>query len=162
MRKHLIWVSAILAFALTSVAACGGPASTGSSGNQAASCVNASAAHHAYVVVEHSSSATLQKCVGFSGDSIDGQSLMDKSGIKYQAQDYGTLGKAVCQIDNEPAQFTKCLSDSGPWWLLFVETGGQWQSAQTGYATVAIHDKEALGWVYTAAASPSPPPLAKP
>lgn len=161
MRKHVMWVSATLALALGTVSACGGSPSQ-SSGTQGASCVNASAAHHAYIVVEHGSATTLQKCVGFSGDAIDGQSLMDKSGLKYQAQDFGgTLGKAVCQIDNEPAHYDKCFSDSGPWWLLFVDANGQWASAQTGYTTIMLHDKQALGWVYTASSSPSPPPLPK-
>ena len=31
--------------------------------------------------------------------------------------------------------------------------------AQTGYTQVTLHDKDALGWEYTADQSPSPPPL---
>lgn len=160
MRKHTIWASAILALILSTAASCGG--SNPGSSSQTNNCVNASAAHHAYVVVEHSSMTTIQKCVGFTGDSIDGQSLMDKTGIKYQTQDFGSLGRAVCQIDNEPASYDKCFPDKGPWWLLFVDVGGQWNSAQTGYQQVMVHDKEALGWVYTASSSPSPPPTPKP
>lgn len=162
MRKHAMWASAILALTLSTGAGCGSTSNPGST-NQASSCVNASAAHHAYVMVEHSSMTTIQKCVGFSGDTIDGQSVMDQSGIKYQAQDFhGSLGKAMCQIDNEPAHYDKCFSDNGPWWLLFVDTGGQWAAAQSGYQKVMLHDKESLGWVFTAASSPAPPPLPKP
>ena len=159
MRKHITWVSATLALALTTVAACCGTPST-STGSQNASCVNASAAHHAYLMIQHAAGGTVQKCVGFTGDTIDGQSLMDQSKIEYQSQDY-SFGRAVCQIDNEPAAFTKCFSDAGPWWLLFVDSGGQWTSSQSGYQKVTLHDKEALGWVFTAAASPSPPPTPK-
>ncbi|HVH63236.1 MAG TPA: hypothetical protein VNA65_06510, partial [Candidatus Dormibacteraeota bacterium] len=108
VRKHVMWVSATLALALGTGAACGG-SSNPSTATQGTSCVNASAAHHAYVVIEHASATTVQKCVGFSADTIDGQSSMVESGLKYQSQDFGgSLGKAVCQIDNEPMHYDKC------------------------------------------------------
>ena len=160
MRKHLFGSSAILALVLI---ACGGTPNN-SSASPATSCVNASALHRAYVVVQHSSGTTLQKCVGFAGDTIDGQSLMDQSGITFQTQTF-SFGKAVCSIDNEPAQYAKCFATSGPNWSLFIEAGGSWTVAQTGYADpkVMLHDKDALGWRYIAyEPSPSPPPLAKP
>ena len=159
MRKHPIAASATLAMLIGAVAACGGgsPAATASATN---GCVNAAAAHHAYVVVQHAVGGEVEKCVGFSGDSIDGQTLMDQSRVEYQTQTF-SFGKAVCQVDNEPAQYSKCFADSGPNWTLFVDTGGMWSEAQTGYGQVTLHDKDALGWTYTADQSPSPPPLPK-
>lgn len=162
MRKHLMWASATLALAIGAVNACGGSPST-SSASPASSCVNASAAHRAYVVVQHGSGDSLQKCVGFAGETIDGQSLMDQSGIAFQTQTF-SLGKAVCQIDNEPKTYAKCFADSGPNWSLFIETNGSWTVAQTGYADpkLILHDKDALGWRYMAyEKSPSPPPIPK-
>lgn len=158
MRNRLIWASATLALA---IAACGS-SSTTSAGSPANSCVNASAPHHAYVVVEHLSGASLQKCVGFDGDAVDGQTLMDQSKIEYQVQTF-SFGKGVCQIDGEPKQYSECFPKDKPYWALFVETGGAWAMAQTGYTAVMLHDKEALGWHYVQAAdaSPAPPPLAK-
>ena len=160
MRKHLIWASATLALSLSSVAACGGSSPSGSPATS--SCVNASAPHHAYVVVQHLSGATLQKCVGFSGDAIDGQTLMDSSKVEYQAQTF-SFGKAVCQVDNEPAKFTQCFPQNQPYWALFVETNGSWTMAQSGYTQATLHDKDALGWHYVpqTVQTPSPPPLAK-
>src|SRR5260370_11270901 len=160
VRKHLIWASATLALTLGAVNACGGsPAASTSS--PATTCVNPSAAHRAYVVVEHAdASHEFQKCVGFAGDTIDGQTLMDQTGIEYQTQTF-SFGKAVCQVDNEPAQYTKCFADTGPNWTLFVETNGAWAEAQTGYTQVTLHDKDALGWTYTSDQSPAPPPLPK-
>jgi hypothetical protein len=154
-----LWASATLALF---IAACGGSSPT-SQASPTNACVNAGAAHHAYVVVQHLSGATLQKCVGFAGDTIGGQALMDQSGVEYNAQTF-SFGKAVCQVDNEPAQFTKCFPDNKPYWSLFVETGGTWASAANGYTTVTIHDKEALGWHYVQQSdpSPAPPPLASP
>ena len=159
MRKQLWWASATLALLLGSVTACSSSSSTAAT-SPAATCVNQSAPHHAYVVVEHQSGTSLQKCVGFTGATIDAPGLMDASGIEYQTQTF-SFGKAVCQVDTEPAQYTSCFADSGPNWSLFVETGGAWAVAQTGYTQIALHDQEALGWLYTANASPAPPPLAK-
>ncbi|HKW60347.1 MAG TPA: hypothetical protein VJR46_11410 [Candidatus Dormibacteraeota bacterium] len=158
MRKHPIAASATLALLIGAVAACGG--SPSASASPASTCVNASAPHHAYIVVQHGAGARLQKCVGFSGDTIDGKTLMDQSRIEFQSMTF-TFGEAICQIDNEPAQFTKCFADNGPNWSLFIDTGGAWTVAQTGYTQVTLHDREALGWLYTADQSASPPPLPK-
>ena len=155
MRKHLMWASATLALV---TAACGGSPSPSAT----SSCANASAPHHAYVVVQHLSAVSLQKCVGFTGDTIDGQALMDQSGVEFQAQTF-SFGKAVCQVDNEPAQFSTCFPANQPFWALFIESGGAWTSATASYTEAKLRDKEALGWHYVAqsAASPAPPPLAK-
>jgi hypothetical protein len=159
VRKHLFWASASLALV---IAACGASPGSSSSANPASACINAGAQHHAYVVVEHLSGTSFQKCVGFNGDAIDGQTLMDQSGVKYETQTF-SFGKAVCAVDNEPAQYSQCLPQNQPYWALFVETGGTWAGAQTGYTAINLHDKEALGWRYVQATdqSPSPPPLAK-
>jgi len=100
--------------------------------------------------------------VGFGGDTIDGQALMDQSKIEYQTQTF-SFGKGVCRIDNEPTQFSECFPKNQPYWSLFVDTGGAWAAAQTGYTAVTLHDKEALGWRYVLATdqNPSPPPLPK-
>ena len=158
MSSRLIWASASLAIAL---AACGG-SSTAVTASPASTCVNSSAAHRAYVVVEHISGASMQRCVGFNGDSVDGQTLMDRSGIEYQTQTF-SFGKAVCQVDNEPKQVSECLPKNQPYCSEWVETGGRWAMAQVGYTQIQVHDKEALGWHYVSATdqSPSPPPLAK-
>jgi hypothetical protein len=112
------------------------------------------------VVVQHLSGATVQKCVGFTGDTIDGAKLMDTSKVEYQAQTF-SFGKAVCQVDNEPKTFTACFPQNQPYWALFVDTGGAWATAQNGYTQITLHDKEALGWHYSSDQNPTPPPLPK-
>jgi hypothetical protein len=158
VHKHLLWASATLALV---IAACGGSSPT-SQASPTSSCVNTGAAHHAYVVVQHLSGATLQKCVGFAGDTIDGQALMDQSGIEYQAKTT-SVGKAVCQVDNEPAQFSTCFPQNQPYWALFIEAGGAWTMAPKGLSDAMVHDGEAVGWHYVRydpKSDPSPPPLA--
>jgi hypothetical protein len=160
VRKQLIGTSATLAL-IALVTACGGsqPAANAS---PASTCVNASAPHHAYVVVQHLSGTTVQKCIGFSTSTIDGKTLMDQSGIEYQAQTF-SFGSAVCQVDNEPAQFTQCFPQNMPYWALFIESNGAWTTAQNGYTQASLNDRDALGWHYVQATdpSPAPPPPAK-
>jgi hypothetical protein len=166
VRRHHIRTSAKLALGLIAIAiasltsACGG--SQSASPSPTSSCVNASAPHHAYIVVEHLSGAVVQKCVGFTTSTIDGKTLMDQSGIEYQAQTF-SFGSAVCQVDKEPQQFTQCFPQNMPYWALFIEAGGTWTTAQNGYTQAVLNDKDALGWHYVQAAdpSPAPPPPAK-
>lgn len=162
MRKHRAPVSAGLAgllFLSLWAAGCGG-SSPATGGTSAASCVNAGAPHRAYLVVEHLSGATVDRCVGFSAAQLGGDQLLKQSGIAYQAQHF-SFGDAVCAIDREPASFDSCLPPGAPYWALWTETaGGSWQQAQAGFTDVKLGDGDALGWRYTPAteASPAPPP----
>jgi hypothetical protein len=162
VRKHLLMAGATLATIISFVPACAGSPTAANASPSTAACVDAGAPHHAYVVVEHLDAAhTTQRCVGFSGDSIDAPTLMDRSGIEYQTQTF-SFGKAVCQVDGEPAQYTQCFASSGPNWTLYVDANGAWSVAQSGYTQVTLHDGEALGWRYTADQSASPPPMPTP
>ncbi|HZV50259.1 MAG TPA: hypothetical protein VFD49_10885 [Candidatus Dormibacteraeota bacterium] len=159
MRKHLRFgASASLALVL-SVAACGGSA-TGSGAGSASGRGCPAAPHHAYVVVEHLSGRVLQRCVGFSGSTIDGDQLMRRSRIEYQTQTFSGLGKAVCQIDREPAHFSTCFPKGQPYWALYESRhGAPWVTPSTGYAALKLGDGDALGWRYVpASGSPAPPP----
>ncbi|HEX6548525.1 MAG TPA: hypothetical protein VF134_07280 [Candidatus Dormibacteraeota bacterium] len=159
MRKILLAAGALLAS--ISISCGGGQAATTPTPAAAPACVNASAPHKAYVVVTHLDGKTVQKCVGFTGDQIGAEDLMNKSGIEYQSQTF-SFGKAVCQVDNDPAQFTQCFTQGQPYWLLFTETaGGPWTMAQTGYTAVNVPDGGGLGWRMSPPnASPAPTPAA--
>lgn len=123
-------------------------------------CSGNSTAHHAYVVVEHGSGDSITRCIGFSGDSIDGETAMRLSGIEYRAETISS-GKAMCQVDGEPAKSEQCFPQNQPYWALFVESNGHWSSAPGGYTQVTLHDGNALGWHYVKAneSAPAPPPL---
>lgn len=157
MRKRLFIASATLAMLFLS--ACGGSSGSATPGG-ASSCVNAGAAHHAYVVVTHLDGHSVQRCIGFAEAQIAAEDLMTKSGVEYQAQTFSGLGKAVCQVDNEPKQFSECFPKDQPYWALYTQSaGGTWTAVQTGYTEVKLRDGEALGWRYTpATASPAPVP----
>jgi hypothetical protein len=160
MRTHIFIGGFVLTVLLAACASPVAPAAT--SATSTGACTSGSASHHAYVVVQHLSGASLQQCVAFSGDAIDGQTLMDRSGVEYTAKSLSS-GKVVCQVDNEPKAFTQCFPQKQPYWALFVESSGAWNSVPGGYADVRLHDGEALGWHYVRAGdpAPTPPPLAR-
>lgn len=118
-------------------------------------------AHHAYVVVQHLTGSWFDRRVDFSGQEIDGITLMDRSGIEYSAANVSS-GKAVCQVDNEPATFASCFPLNKPYWALFVMSGGTWKSATGGVSDVQLHDGDAIGWHYVPAGSTSPAPPPSP
>lgn len=150
MRSHLAWG----ALGLLLIAGCSAPKAT----NTAVSCTNGT--NHAYVVVQHLSGAWFERCVGFTDAQIDGQAVMDKSGIQYTAQSV-SAGKVVCQVDQEPPHFSACFPQKQPYWALFIESNKHWSSAPGGMTDVRLHDGDALGWHYVRAddPAPAPPPL---
>jgi hypothetical protein len=155
LRIHLV---AGMTLALL-VAACSSPRAS-STGHVA--CVDASAPHHAYVVVQHLSGSSLQRCVGFKDAVIDGETLMDQAGVQYRSYTAGT-NEVACQVDNEPAGRTQCVTPGQQYWALFIETNGAWARTTTSFMGASLHDNEALGWHYVTAAdpAPAPPPLAQ-
>jgi len=85
MRKLRKPASAGLAgLVLVVLAACGGGTATQPTAVSTPTCVNASAPHKAYVVVQHQSGATTYGCVGFATDKEAGADLMTASGIAFK------------------------------------------------------------------------------
>jgi hypothetical protein len=160
VQRHFLWAGATLALL---IAACGGSQTTtaGTSSGGATSCVNGTAAHRAYVVVQHQSGSTVQRCVGFGGDTVDAVTLMKQSKIEYQAQTT-SFGLGVCQIDREPARFSECFPQGQPYWSLWIESGGSWTISQVGFSQVKLHDRDVLGWRYVTQTGPSPSPPPRP
>lgn len=152
MRSHLAGGGIVLLF----LVACGSqPTSSPVAAN--ARCADGGAPHHAYVVVQHMLGAWMESCVGFTSSSIDGQTLMDRSGIEYRATRVGS-SKVMCQLDREPAQVSPCAPQDMPYWALFVGSGAGWSSATGGFTDVTLHNGDALGWHYVNAADPTPAP----
>lgn len=153
MLKHLLAAGATLALILL---ARGMSAPASAAANPSLTCVNPRAAHKAYLVIQHST-GVVQKCVGFDADQLGGGELMRQSGVVYVTQQFG-VGTAVCSIDGEPAQYTECFPQHGPWWSLWVSTGGGgWVRADSGYFHITLKPGDAMGWRY--ASREAPPPL---
>jgi hypothetical protein len=141
----------------------GGAASASPPATAAGTAVNTCARAHqskhvAYLVVQHLSGQTIQRCAGFDGDTIDGAAVMQATAIQFQAG-----SNAVCQIDREPQQLSECSPDQAHW-SLWLYTGGAWTAQAGAYGQLQLHDRDALGWRYVLSSvpPPSPPPAPRP
>jgi hypothetical protein len=165
-RRFVSAVIGTLLLAACGEAQCGGAPSSSAPKSTAAashiSCSDASAPHHAYVVVQHMSGSWIQACVGFAPDYLDGQTLMDRSGIQYVAQPDGSA-RVACRIDGEPTKIGACATqehDTQAHWALFVEARGRWSKATSDFAGLEVFDSDVMGWRFVPAGTttPAPPP----
>jgi hypothetical protein len=95
--------------------------------------------------------------VAFAGASITAEEALNASGIPWRAYDYGgSLGRAVCQVDGEPAtppsgHFDRdnCLYSNGSYWSLRVaRAGGGWTGSPRGVSSTVLSDGDAEGLAY--------------
>ncbi len=123
-------------------------------------CAQAAAAHHVGIVVEHGDARVVRQCVGFDTTTITALAVLQTSGIEEATEAYGSLGQAVCQIDEEPAHFTTCLPMSGSYWVVFISrSGGAWANAPQGVSNTAMSDGDDVGFRYDPLAGADPPPV---
>jgi len=65
-----------------------------------APCTAATYGSHVTLVVEHGDGSVIGLCIGFDGSSITGEQILQASGVHYAVAGFGSLGDAVCQIDD--------------------------------------------------------------
>jgi hypothetical protein len=122
-------------------------------------CAQAASAHHAGIVVELGDGQVVRQCVGFGTATITALAVLQASGIEYQTQPYGSLGAAVCQIDDEPTGYTQCLPSSGSYWVFFVSRGGAaWSDSAQGVSNATVGDGDDVGFRYDPLDGADPPP----
>lgn len=124
-------------------------------------CVRAAGEHHVALVVEHGDGRVVTACVAFTGGMITGEQILNASGIEWGAADYGSLGKAVCQVDHEPATYPpNCLQAGHPYWATFLARGGGgWSTTPYGVSRQTYVDGDAAGLRYDPpTGSPAAPP----
>lgn len=124
-----------------------------------APCAAATYTSHVTLVVEHGGGRVIGLCIGFDGSSIGGEEVLQASGLEYATGGYGSLGEAVCQINDEPTSYASCLPASGPYWAVFVaRAGGAWEDAPSGISTLTFASGDAEGFRYDPQDGPDPPP----
>ena len=152
MGARLVGAAVLLLLLASCEAMCGPVPAASTQRDQPINCVDTTAPHHAYVVVQHASGAWIEKCVGFAPEVIDVPTLMERAGIRYAAP-----GDTMSTIDGEPAsQSTQAMR-----WVLYVAVGTRWTMTDEPFATMQLSNTQAVGWRYVHAgdASPAPPPL---
>jgi hypothetical protein len=113
------------------------------------------ALHHAALVIEHASGRILTRCVAFADAQISGFELVQRSGVPYQAQTFGAMGSAICQLDGEPASVPSNCFGGGPYWQYFHWQSG-WRPSSSGASSSTLHDGDMDGWRYAAGAGQAP------
>jgi hypothetical protein len=122
-------------------------------------CAQAGVTHRVALVVEHGDERVIRICVGFATSTIRALAVLQSSGLENGTESYGSLGTAICQIDNEPAQYTTCLPASGSYWVLFIShAGGAWATSSKGASNTYVADGDAVGFRYDPQAGADPPP----
>lgn len=114
------------------------------------------AVHHAALLIQHSSGSLITRCVAFAEDQITGLQLIERSGVPYEAQSFGSVGSAICQLDREPSTVPAGCFGSGPYWQYFHRRSGGWQTSAFGAGSSALHDGDMDGWHYAAATNQAP------
>ncbi len=117
------------------------------------------AVHRAGLVIEHAGGRLVTRCVTFMEDQISGFQLVQRSGISYQAQSYGSMGEAICQLDGEPSPVPANCLGTGPYWQYLHRAGTRWVPSQLGASGWTLHDGDMDGWHYTDGAGQTPPAL---
>lgn len=107
------------------------------------------------LVVRHGDGRTLYVFVPFEDPEISGADLLQRSGLALVVAPYGTLGLAVCGLDNEgcPASDCFCQSRRTPsiyWHYQRLETTGRWVGNPIGPTSRVIHDGDVDGWAWGA------------
>jgi len=120
--------------------------------------------NHATVVIEHGNGRTLKYCIGFSGATISGRSLLAATGLELDAPTT-TVGAEVCQIDDEPAVVPANCFGSGAYWAEFITNGScaatpgaTWRYAGCGLGSASFQSGSALGLRYENGTAPPPSP----
>ncbi|TMF11942.1 MAG: hypothetical protein E6I37_08055 [Chloroflexi bacterium] len=114
------------------------------------------AIHHAALVIQHASGSVITRCVAFAEDQITGLQLVERSGVQYDAQGFGSMGSAMCQLDREPSTVPPGCFGSGPYWQYFHRRGGSWQTSALGASSSTLHDGDVDGWRYAVGANQAP------
>ena len=114
------------------------------------------AIHHAALVIQHASGSVITRCVAFAEDQITGLQLVERSNVEYEAQGFGSVGSAMCQLDREPSTVPPGCFGSGPYWQYFHRRGATWQTSALGASSSALHDGDMDGWRYAVGANQAP------
>ncbi len=134
-------------------------ASVSSSAPTPGSCAGVPGHNHARLVVEASAGKVVARCIGFSGSSLPGLKLLEESHVEFSTQAF-SFGVAICQVDDIPAHYTKCLPTGQDYWALFLSTNGRtWTSPSVGISDIKVPPGGSLGLRYDSPkGTPAPPP----
>ncbi len=112
----------------------------------------AQAPHRAGLVVRFSDDRVITRCVEFTEESITGEELLRRAGLRIVSEYNPGLGAAICQIEgvgcNYPAVpcFCQCQGAECVYWAYYYLANGQWVYSGFGVSNRQVHDGDVEGW----------------
>ncbi len=119
--------------------------------------------NRAGVIVRHSDGTVRDMCVFFDEEEISGYELLERSGITFEAESYGT-DHAICKIGSEgcsPSHGEDCLKCKEPnAWSYYLRNAGDstWGYSSVGADRRNVHNGYLDGWSWgEGSQAPKPP-----
>ena len=94
--------------------------------------------------------------MAFAEDQITGLQLIQRAGVEYQSQEFGSMGSAMCQLDREPSPVPAACFGSSRYWQYSHRVGDGWQTASMGASSSVLYDGDMDGWRYAGGAGQTP------
>lgn len=111
--------------------------------------------HRAGLIIVHGDGRVLQQCVAFAEETINGMTLLQRSGLDLSVDPSNAIGIAVCRIDSEgctyPRQacFCQCQGASCIYWSYWnLTTEGLWKYSNSGSSNRTIRDGDVDAWAW--------------
>lgn len=118
------------------------------------------ALHHAGLVVRDEQGRMTYAWVPFTGEEINGITLLEQSGIPVVTVGFGGLGEAVCSIGGQGCGVSECQRNvcqgsgaNSPYWQYFKQDPDDpatWSWQPLGASASNVRDGEVFGWSWTA------------
>lgn len=113
------------------------------------------------LVVRHGDGRIIYVYVEFTGPSITGAELIQRSGLPLVVSSSGALGVEVCSIDSEGCSSENCFcksygTPSFYWHYYKLNADGSWANESVGPTSHVLHDGDVDGWSWTSGASGLP------
>jgi hypothetical protein len=122
--------------------------------------------NRAGLVVVYEDGTVESRCVGFEEATISGFDLLTRGDFVVRS-DVTSMGASVCSVDGQGCGegedcFCQCKSSTCTYWSYWQLLPDGWRYANTGAATVQVHNGDVQGWVWGASKSNAPAENAPP
>jgi hypothetical protein len=122
----------------------------------------AQAPHHAALIVDFGDGRVIVRVVAFTGETISGLEILQRSGIDIAVMVNPGGGAALCAVEGvgcapTPQEcFCQCRGTPCHYWSYFHLQDGGWVYAGMGTADHVLYDGDVDGWVWGDGRTPPP------
>lgn len=112
-------------------------------------------AARAGIVFDFGNGQVVTECVHFGGPMITAFDLLQRSGLAFTFENFGSLGAAICSIQSTGCQFPaqECFcqcTGTGPcnFFAFFTQQNGQFVLSDVGVSSAVLHNKDVIAFVF--------------